>query len=275
MVDIFRHRHMFIDISTISRALMSFCKKSAGGMCQKSTRMRLFFLHKRCTICLLQMVDMCDMTRCNAWHCARQCVWHDSMRVTWLIPLGDKTRSFAWQDSFLCVTCLSPECHGVTWLVEMRDTIRDNACDMTHSSVWHAPFLCVTWLIALCDMPQSSVWHDSFIFVPWLIHMCDMTHSYVWHDLLLYVTCLSPLCDISRWNAWRDVIPDNACDMTQFTVWHDSFLCDMTHWNAWHCARQCVWHDSMRVTWLVPVRDMRHSSEWYDSMSHDSDLCVT
>ena len=95
---------------------------------------------------------MCNMTHSYAWHDSFIC-------VTWLIHMCDVTYSYVWQNSFMCVT----------WLIHM--------CDMTHSCVWHGSFIRVTWLIHMCDIAHLYVWYGSFIRVTWLIHMRDMTHS--------------------------------------------------------------------------------------------------
>jgi len=112
--------------------------------------------------------------------------------MTWLIHTCDMTRSYVWQDSFVCVTCLI------------------HTCDMARSYVWHDSFIRVTWLIHMCDMSHSYVWYDSFTCVTWLIHMCDMTHmcdtthSYVWHDSyvrhdpFICVTRLIHMCDMTQ-----------------------------------------------------------------------------
>ena len=95
-------------------------------------------------------------------------------------------------------------------------------CDMTHSYAWHDSFICVTWLIHMCDMTHSYVWHDSFImwhithshvshdsFIC-CIRLMDnssstwhMTRSYVrhdspaimWHTTHSYVSHDSFICD--------------------------------------------------------------------------------
>ena len=58
--------------------------------------------------------------------------------------------------------------------------------------------------------------------VTWLIHVCDMTHWSVWHDSLICVTWLIHMCDV-----------------THAYVWHDAFIC---------------------VTWLTHTCDMTHKA---------------
>jgi len=59
-------------------------------------------------------------------------VWHYS-QVTWFIHMFDRTHSYVWHDSFMCVI----------WLIHL--------CDMTHSHVtplirmWHDLFICETY----------------------------------------------------------------------------------------------------------------------------------
>ena len=75
--------------------------------------------------------------------------------------------------AFICVTWLIHVNGKISYVTH---------CDMNHSYAWQDSFICVTGLIHLCDMTPSFVWHDSFICVTNLIHVCDTTHSYVWHD---------------------------------------------------------------------------------------------
>ena len=134
-------------------------------------------------------------------------------------------------------------------------------CDMTHSYAWHDSFICVTWLIHTCDMTHSYVWHDSFICdmthsymsqeaftcVTWLVYMCDMTHSYAWHDSFICVTWLI--------NMWRDsfiyvIRRNHMCDVT--SLWLDLSMCSSRKSSRVFLLMIFLWHDSfICVTWLI------------------------
>jgi len=89
------------------------------------------------------------------------------------------------------VTCLIHVC-DIPYSYLWRD------CVMTCSYAWHDSFICVTRLVHTCDMTDLYVWHDWFVCVTCLIHMCDMTHSYVWHDSFICVTWLTHMCDMTH-----------------------------------------------------------------------------
>jgi len=111
------------------------------------------------SMCVSQLIDVCDMTH---W-----CVWHDLlMCVTWLIDVCDVIRRYVWHGSIMCVTWLNRFTLLVTWLMSM--------CVTTHWCVRHDSLMCVTWLIA---MTHWYVWHDSLMCVTWLIGVCNMTQS--------------------------------------------------------------------------------------------------
>jgi len=181
------------------------------------------------------------------------------------VCMHDMNHSFAWHDTFACVT----------WLICV--------CDMTHSCVWHASSVCMTWCIHVCGMTHSCVWHDSFTCVPFrirmygrthgsaqqgsftsvirLIRMCDMTHSYVWHDWFIYAT-------------WLIIFLTRMCDMPHSYVWHDSFVCVtwLILWVAW-LLRMCdmIRFDQEKIDWfhLHFVMETSYVTWCYRICTHD------
>jgi len=107
-------------------------------------------------------------------------MWHySSICVTWLIRMCDMTLD---QDD-------DPAWERFTHM-----------CHVTHSYAWHDTFMCVTWFIHMCYMTNSHVWHDSrqgqrsYKYSIALIHMSDrcmytsfkcVTHT--WIDI--YTVC--------------------------------------------------------------------------------------
>jgi len=154
----------------------------------------------------------------------------------------DMTHSYAWQDSFICVTSR----------IHMLDSI--HMCNETHSCVCHDSFISVTWLIHTCDRTHSYVCHNSLICVTWLnscvwrvSFMYAMTHSYKRRDTFIYVPWLIRICDTPL-----------------LTMRHDA---SVYVWNA--CLHMGVVHMAYgSFTWDVKesyrdVRDMTHSLYGY------------
>jgi len=63
---------------------------------------------------------------------------------------------YEYHDSFICMTRII----CAIWLIYMCDMT--HSCMLTHSYAWHNSFTCVTWLIYMCGMTHLHVWHDSF-----------------------------------------------------------------------------------------------------------------
>jgi len=139
-------------------------------------------------------------------------------------------------------------------------------CDMSRSHVWQYG-TCVTWVVHMCDNMRRvwPVWHVTHI----IGDMCDMSRSHLWHVTIRGIrhgTCDMHMCDIV-WHVWRVWY---VCH-----VWHDSsmrltwliHMRDMTSPHVWHDS-STVWLDSFtRVAWLICTRDMPHpySRVWHDS----------
>jgi len=118
-------------------------------------------------ICVTWLIHMCNMTHSYMWHDSFIC-------VTRLIHTCDVTHSYIRHD--FGITREPRQWLRATWLIDMGDMTRSTVCK-DYSYVWYHLFMCVTCLIYTCNMTHVYVWHDSFMCVTWLIHMCDMTHS--------------------------------------------------------------------------------------------------
>jgi len=133
---------------------------------------------------LTWLIHMCDMSR------------------PWRIHMCDMTHSYAWHDSFICVT----------WLIHMRD--------VTHSCVTHDSFICVTWLIDTRSIGWPTTSISGMSCVTWLIHMYTMTRSYVRHDLSMTYShmwrdsfiCETWLTATSSWDSvWFSRVSSRIC----------------------------------------------------------------
>ena len=160
-----------------------------------------------CCSVLQCVAECCGVLRCVAddGELTRStCVlsaWH-ALAVTCGITMCDMTHSYAWYDSFICLTwhiyiCDIPLLGYVAW---PRVTWLTHTCDTTHSFVWHDVFIS-----AVC--PCLDVWHDhvrrdSLICVTWLINLRDMTHLYLlhvtWCVVWLSVTWLTHTRDMTH-----------------------------------------------------------------------------
>jgi len=193
----------------------------------------------------------------------------------------DQSNSYAWHDSFMCVTWHVHVC--VAWLIRMCDTRLIHMRD-THSYVRHDSFVRATWFIRTCDMIHSYVRHDSFVCVTCLIReqrVCKIfaLESGTSHVRRNHVTYTNESCHAyasvisgAMSHIWPQIWLLHMCDMTHSYVWHDSFICvtwlihkrDMTHSYAWHYSFICM-------TWLTHMRDMTHSH----FQRHDSSISLT
>ena len=155
--------------------------------------------------------------------------------------LRDMTlRSYVWHDSFIWVIWhIHDSFICVTWLIYM--------CDMTHlapmcdlgakkcsvrRSIWmshgtHINESCHTYVddIYVCDTHEwvKVDLYDWVIHVAWLFHLCDMTNWYVWHDTFICVKRLIRMCDTTYSYVWYKVL-QHTCDTPHPYVWHDAFI---------------------------------------------------
>jgi len=113
--------------------------------------------------------------------------------------------------------------------------------------------------------PIRTVRHDILICVTWLIDMCvtrlvvmrDRTHLFGWiavRFLKPRVIWLIGMCDMTQWHVWHNsFVCVNSSEIshsmsTLLLCWdlrgHDSYvyvaglicMCDMTHWYLWHVS---------------------------------------
>ena len=181
-----------------------------------------------------------DSFRCVVTHAY---VWRDSLNCArWLIC--DVT--YLWCDSFATGIILD-----VTWLIQMR-------CDS---------FICVTWLAQMCDVTHPwrdlfvtwrdvthsnvtwliQMWRDSFICVTWLMYICDVTHAYTWRDSCIRVTWWIRASSTATVHYLRCLSSHRICDMAISYLWRESWR-----------------NSSIRVTWLMYVRDVTRRDVWRD-----------
>jgi len=147
-------------------------------------------------------------------------VTHSVIRVTWLFHTCDMTpshvtwvtnyiwnthsfvwsvtrfaNSFAWHDSFICVTWLIPMWHESRTIydgyitLEILGSVSCVRHDLFTAQIyaWHDSPICVTWLTLTsmrlgrvsCVFDMIKSWHNS---------MRDITPPYMWHDSLSRVT---------------------------------------------------------------------------------------
>jgi len=92
--------------------------------------------------------------------------------------------------------------------------------DMTYSYTTWGVHMCDMTQSCVCDMTPSNVCHDSFICVchdsftcvTWLFHSCDMTFFSVWHDSQVRVHTRGGVSLI------------HMCAITLSHVWHDVWI---------------------------------------------------
>jgi len=95
-------------------------------------------------------------------------------RTSHVAHMNDSCRAYERVMSPICTSHVASFICA-TWLVHKWDMTHTYARGMTHSYAWHDSFVCVTWLICMRDMTHSYAWHDSFVCVTWLIRMRDLT----------------------------------------------------------------------------------------------------
>ena len=178
-------------------------------------------------------------------------------------------------------------------------------CDRTHSYVWHDSFICVTCLIHMRDKTHSYVWHDSCICVTWPIHMCDKPYSCVWrgsftphtcHWLILHMPCVLPqgypraaFTSVTWLIHMRDVtrsekkitskIPARCIPVVSSAafvclIWL-IHVCDMAHSHLWHESFTPVTWLNLRVPYECHVCYLRYTRVLHSHLWHDSFMSVT
>ena len=177
------------------------------GMTQSYTRNDSF-------TCVTWLINMCDMTHSYVWHDFIRMIWlvhlcdMNYSCVAWLIPMCDMTHAYVRHDSQLSVSVVS----SMKALIHIWDMTRSYVwhgsfmCHVTHSYAWHDSFICVAWLMCLDrwivdEITNSCLIHGSTSRVSWPLYMWEIPPSCVWHDtsmcvtrLFIRVTCRTPTC---------------------------------------------------------------------------------
>ena len=146
---------------------------------------------------------------------------------------------------------------------------------MNHGTpcMWHDSLHCIC-VTLFCT---AYVWHDSLltICVTWLsthhmsrlLSLGGMIFVTVWHGKHRYTkSCARKILMCVVDSSHRS--PCVLCTL----VWHE-FLCDVTLCVSWMLVcdmNVCVWHECLRVTWILPIR----LDVWYESLC-DMTLYVT
>ena len=218
----------------------------------------LFHMQYDFFISVTRLIHMCDMTHSYAWHDSFVC-------VTWLIL-------YMWHNPFrrLKISAISSLITSAIFVFKwvllrlwMRDIVSTNelhhSCTtQIHASYWHLTIDSKSTKNPRyqCAILTPSYVLDSFICVAWLsicmtwfIHICDMTHSHVWHDPFrrLKIFAISWLIKNAR----------NFVSVSCVWLLHK---CDTTHSYVRHGSFVCV-------TWLIHICDITHSGGWRSSRS--------
>ena len=227
-----------------------------ASLCDKNSCVMWLYVCHEC-LCVTWMF-VCNMN---------VCVWHEYLRVTWILPIC----LLVWYESLCDVTLC------VTWML---------VCDM-NAYMWHGFFpyvslcdmhLCVTRIFVRCDsmcVMDACVWHECLCvtwvlpicLLVWSASLCDMNpcamRLYVCHECLrvtwflehdfVCVTWILPI-----WVEWH---ASNSSHMSYMTprAWHDS-MCDMNPcvvwlflWRACLCVTWWLAHDFVCETWIRPM----------------------
>jgi len=212
--------------------------------------------------------------------------WHTHERVMshiWMGPvthLKNACHTYEWvltHIRMIHISRVNGSCHTYEWVMshiwmshvtEARGCRLIHMCDMTHWYVWHDAFICVTWLVRMCDMTHSSLQHayeneschrSGRAEGCGLIHTCDMTYSCVWHDAFKSATCLHKR-GMSQEGGLRGV--DSFIRVTWLIR-----VCDMTHSSLQHAYINEACHRRGRAEGcgLIHMCDMTYSCVWHDA----------
>jgi len=208
----------------------------------------------------------------------------------------DITRSYVWQDSFVCVTRFDCMCGKIRLYVWRVTWYYSFVCGKIHSYVWQdsfvvwrGSFVCmmcdVILLVRMCGKNLLYVWQDSFvcvawscISVTWLIRMCEVTHYIC--DMTHSLVCVAGFICMCRLKhtGWRRLI---GCLKLQVIVHKRATkyrallrkmiskdkasygssppcICDVTHSYVRRDASY-LWYDLfIRVTWPIHMCSVTH-----------------
>jgi len=149
--------------------------------------------------------------------------------------------------------------------------------DETHSYAWHDSFICVTWLIHMCDMTHSYVWHDSFIRVMRLMHDTSCpTHMNASRPTHIWMSLIQPMCrrhvshihivtktHLHATNESLGLI--SGCDVTHI---------NMSISYKYECILLVTWARHKCVTWFIQIYIREHVTNVACSHMYMSEHCL-
>jgi len=136
------------------------------------------------------------------------------------------------------------------------------------SYVTHINEACHTY-----EWVMSYIWMPLFWWVPWPIYKSDTTHLHVWHEPFTCVTCLHPhltvhvngSCHTCKWG--RVTLINGSRHVSIHSLTCVSRHVSMESCHTYECPYSHECHDPfIRVTWLIHMCDMTHSSVWHVSI---------
>ena len=228
--------------------------------------------NESCPTWMSHVTHMNESCQANKWvmsHIWMSHVTHmdESCRTYAWVMSHILSHSYAWHDSFMCVTWLIHVGHDsfvrVTWLIYMGSDVRLDDVDvwnMMHLYVWleFIYMFDLTHLSALgvcLSLSSSSVWRDSLVCVTHIIHKsysirrihsCDLTYTYVWTRMNVFI---------------RRIHSSHKNCLVYVT---HSFLNHGTHMNeSWHTHEWVMAH-----TWMSHGTHMNESCHTYEWVTY-------